>query len=111
MTIPRNKWAKPRLQWTERKGGITVNGIRLSAGERARSLFAQGLALLRETEDALPDESAKSAFRSSPQSIADADGNLHTMSVAELRALLTAYGAAYQALWVEAKVSDQQPEA
>lgn len=76
--------------------------IRLAAKEKDRSLFAQGLILLRETEDLQPDEDAKNAFRSSMQTIADADGNTHTMSVTALRALLVAYGATYQALWTAA---------
>ncbi len=100
------QWARANLQWTERKGGITVNGIRLAASERDRSLFAQGLVLLRETEDMLPDEAARTAFRSSMRTIADADGNILTMSVTDLRALLVAYGAAYLALWMAANPSD-----
>ena len=58
--------------------------------------------LLRETEDMLPDEPTKAAFRASPQTITDADGTPHTMTVTDLRALLVAYGAAYQAMWTAA---------
>ena len=58
--------------------------------------------LLREAENLQPDEAAKTAFRASPQTIADASGTTHTMSVTDLRALLVAYGAAYQALWTAA---------
>lgn len=100
------RWAKARLQWTERRGGITINGIRLAASEKDRSLFSQGLVLLRETESLQPDEQAISAFRTSMQTIADADGNTHTMSVKELRELLVAYGATYQALWNAAAGTD-----
>lgn len=100
------RWAKASLQWTERKGGITINSMRLAASERDRSLFAQGLILLRETEDMLPDEPSKTAFRASMQTIADADGNTHTMSVTDLRSLLVAYGAAYQAMWTAAQTTD-----
>jgi len=99
---PEQRWAKASLQRAERKGGITINGIRLAASERDRSLFAQGLVLLRETEDMLPDEPTKAAFRSSPQTITDSDGTPHTMTVTDLRALLVAYGAAYQAMWTAA---------
>ena len=100
------RWAKASLQWTERKGGITVNGIRLAASEQDRSLFAQGLILLREAENLQPDEPSKTAFRASMQTIADADGNMHTMNVMDLRSLLVAYGAAYQAMWTAANTSD-----
>ncbi len=90
------------LRLAETANGITVGGIRLAASERDRSLFAQGLVLLREAEDMLPDEEAKAAFRASHQTIADADGVTHTMSVTDLRSLLVAYGSAYQALWTAA---------
>jgi hypothetical protein len=96
------QWAKAVLRRVERIDGITINGIRLAASEKDRSLFSQGLVLLREAEDLLPDEPTKAAFRASPQTIADAQGNTHTMSVTDLRALLVAYGAAYQALWTAA---------
>lgn len=99
-------WAKTLLSLAERRTGITINNIRLAAGERDRSLFSQGLILLRETEDLLPDEAAKIAFRASPQTITDAEGNPHTMTVTELRTLLVAYGAAYQALWTAANSPD-----
>ena len=99
---PNQTWAKATLQRTERKGGITINGIRLAASEKDRSLFSQGLVLLREAENMQPDEAAKTAFRASIQTIADADGNLHSMSVTELCGLLVAYGSAYQALWTAA---------
>lgn len=84
------------------RNGITISGIRLAAADRDRSMFAQMLVMLREAEDLLPDESAKTAFRASQQTIADAQGGTHTMTVTEVRALLVAYGAAYQALWTAA---------
>jgi hypothetical protein len=99
-------WAKGLLQKTERKTGITVNGICLPASERDRSLYAQALVLLRETEDMLPDEAAREEFRKSQQSITDMDHKVHSMSVTELRALLVAFGTAYQALWNAANQSD-----
>ena len=85
--------------------GITIQGITLAAGDKDRSLFSQMLVLLREAEDLLSDESARIAFRASPQTIADAQGGTHTMTVTELRGLLVAYGAAYQALWTAAQQS------
>lgn len=85
-----------------RHRGITVNGIRLAAKEKDRSLFSQGLILLREAEDMLPDDVAKAAFRASMQTIVDANGNTHTMSVTDLRSLMVAYGSTYQALWTAA---------
>ena len=42
--------------------GITINGIRLAAADRDRSLFAQGLVLMRETEDMLPDEASTTVW-------------------------------------------------
>lgn len=99
-------WAKTLLSLAERKKGIMVNGIRLAAGERDRALFSQGLILLRETEDLLPDEAGKTAFRASPQIITDAEGTLHTLSVTDLRAMLVAYGTAYQTLWNAANSND-----
>ena len=82
--------------------GITVSGITLAAADKDRSLFAQGLILLREAENLQPDEESKAAFRASMQTIADASGVTHTMNVTDLRTLLVAYGAAYQALWTAA---------
>lgn len=86
--------------------GIQVplgNGfILLAARDRDRALFSQGLILLREAEDLQPGAAAKAAFRASMQTIADANGNTHTMSVTELRTMLVAYGSTYQALWTAA---------
>ncbi len=93
------------LRLAETETGITVGGIRLAASEKDRSLFAQGLILLREAEDMLPDDGARAAFRASTQTLADAEGTTHTMSVTDLRALLVAYGSAYQALWTAAAAS------
>lgn len=101
MTLQK-RWARATLHWTERVGGITINNIKLGASERDRSLFAQGLVLMREIEDTLPDEEAKEAFRASSQTITDAEGNSHIMTVSSLRALLIAYGSAYQAMWTAA---------
>lgn len=87
-------------------GGLTVGGVTLACKDKDRAMFAQMLTLLREAENLQPDETAKTAFRASMQTIADADGNTHTMSVTDLRALLVAYGVAYQALWTAANSSD-----
>lgn len=92
-------WARATLAFTETRGGITIGGIRLAASPADRSQFAQMLVLLREAEDLLPDEPTKQAFRQAPQTITDAHGNPHTMTIASLRALLVAYGQAYQTLW------------
>jgi len=100
--------ARRALRLAEREG-IVIEGIRLAASEQDRSLFAQGLVLLREAEDMLPNEAAKTAFRQSPQTVADATGKLHTLSVTNLRSMLIAYGQAYQAMWTASKTR-AQPE-
>ena len=100
------RWAKAVLNWTERVGGITVNGIRLASAGKDRSIFSQMLVLLREAEDMQPDEASKTAFRQSPQTIVDADGQSHTMTVTDVRALLVLYGSAYRDLWQDAQVVD-----
>ena len=51
----------------------------------------------------------KAAFRASLQTIADADGQTHTMSVTDLRQLLVGYGSIYQALWTAAASVDVPP--
>ena len=85
------------------RDGIEVAGIRLAARDRDRAMFAQMLVLLREAEATLPDQPARDAFLASPQTITDAQGKKHTLPVAELRALLIAYGLAYQTLWTAQK--------
>lgn len=73
-------------------GGITVQGITLRAADADRNAFAQLLVMLREAE----------ALQAAPESvsIADITGATHAMTVAGVRALLVAYGAAYQRLWL-----------
>lgn len=102
MTDQELKWNKTVLNWTERVGGVAVGDIRLAAGDRDRSMFANTLVLLREAEDLLATEEEKIAFRASLQTITDRKGVPHTMSVTELRALLVQYGINYQALWLAA---------
>lgn len=67
------------------RNGITVphgeSTITLHCTAEARAKFSQMLVLLREAEDLQPDETAKTAFRASMQTIADKDGNTHTLSV------------------------------
>lgn len=87
-------------------GGLTVGTLTLACKDKDRAMFAQMLTLLREAENLQPDEASKEAFRTSMQTIADADGNTHTMNVTDLRTLLVAYGAAYQALWTAAAQAD-----
>lgn len=87
-------------------GGLTVGALTLACKDKDRAMFAQMLVLLREAEDLQPDEEAKSAFRASMQTITDAAGNTHTISVTDLRAMLVSYGAAYQALWTAAVRTD-----
>jgi hypothetical protein len=105
MTEKELKWNKDVLAWTERTGGVAVGDIRLAAGDRDRSLFAQTLVLLREAEDLLTTEAEKIAFRASPQTITDRKGVPHTMSVTELRELLVQYGLNYRTLWLAANAS------
>jgi hypothetical protein len=99
------KWNRDVLAWTERVGGIAVGNIRLAAGDRDRSLFANTLVLLREAEDLLATEEEKIAFRASPQTITDRKGVPHTMNVTQLRALLVQYGLNYQTLWLAANAT------
>jgi hypothetical protein len=105
MTDKELKWNKDTLAWTERIGGVAVGDVRLAAGERDRSLFAQTLVLLREAEDLLSTEEEKIAFRASMQTITDHKGVPYTLSVTELRELLVQYGLNYRTLWLAANAS------
>ncbi len=105
MTEKQLKWNKAILRRVERIDGVSVGDIRLAAGDRDRSMFANTLVLLREAEDLLTTEAEKIAFRASQQTITDRRGVPHTMSVTELRALLVQYGINYQALWLAANTS------
>ena len=107
MTSSQLKINKAHLAWTERVGGVAVGDIRLAAGDRDRSMFANTLVLLREAEDLLATEDEKIAFRASQQTITDRKGVPHTMSVTELRELLVQYGLNYRTLWLAANAQTQ----
>ena len=77
--------------------GITVNGITLGAQETDQAAFTKLLTLLQTAEGLQSDAIA---FKASPQSIADINGVVHTMSVTELRILIVQYGMAINALWI-----------
>jgi hypothetical protein len=79
--------------------GISVDKITLAATEADQLQFTKLNVLLDGAEQQLPDDAAKSAFEASQQTIADVEGKLHTMSVAELRKLIIAYGQAIAAKW------------
>lgn len=79
--------------WQQRlASGISIGALTLRCEETDRNAFSQLLVMLGEAEriDQLPAEVP----------ITDKAGQVHTLPVPDLRALLLAYGAAYQALWV-----------
>ena len=80
------------------KKGITVNDITLAAQDADQNAFTKLLTLLQTAEGLQADTTA---FKASPQSIADINGKVHTMSVTELRILIVQYGMAINALWVD----------
>ncbi len=92
---------------TAERDGLAVpfvgGTITLAAGEKDRALFSQALILFREAEDLQPDETAKAAYRESEVTLADSAGATHTLTIAQARALLVSYGAAYHALWTAAR--------
>ena len=73
--------------------GIAVGGLVLRCEESDRNAFSQLLVMLAEAErlGQLP----------TLVPVADRANAIHTLPVADLRALLVAYGAAYQSLWLE----------
>lgn len=73
--------------------GISIGEIKLRCHDVDRSAFSQLLVMLAEAErmDQLP--------ASVP--VTDRGGQIHMLSVPNLRNLLLAYGSAYQSLWVQ----------
>ena len=84
--------------WADKLAGRIVDsdtGIPLNASIYARNILTSTLVLLREAEP------AGYLTAATPQTIWDADNIERTMTVADLRALLIRYGAAWQALHAE----------
>jgi hypothetical protein len=79
--------------WQQRlAAGLSAGGLTLRCGESDRSAFSQLLVMLAEAERLGPLPAAVP--------VTDRAGQIHDFSVPDLRALLVAYGAAYQALWI-----------
>lgn len=74
-------------------GYDTGNGYRLALHEHDRNNFIGLLTLVNGL--GAPDEATTT--------IGDIDGNLHSVTVAELKAMLMAYGLHYQAIWGASK--------
>ena len=97
MTLRTARMARRRAlesAWRNRLAqGITVGGLTLRCEESDRNAFSQLLVMLAEAErlGQLPPQVPA----------ADRTNTVHTMPVADLRALLVGYGAAYQAMWVQ----------
>ena len=77
--------------------GVAAGGITLDASEKAQTDFNHLITLLREVEELLPQD-AREAFRASEQTVTDAAGALHQLSVSALRALIVGYGQSIYAL-------------
>ena len=97
MTLRTARMARRRAlesAWRNRLSqGITVGGLTLRCEESDRNAFSQLLVMLAEAErlGQLPPQVP----------VADRTNAVHTLPVGDLRALLVAYGAAYQAMWVQ----------
>lgn len=80
--------------WEQRLAdGIVVGQLTLRCGETDRNAFSQLLVMLAEAErlGQLPPAVP----------VTDRAGHVHTLPVPDLRAMLLAYGATYQSLWVQ----------
>ena len=83
-------------------GGVTVGGIggiTLAATAADQNTFSRLMTLLATAEAAIADPAARAAFAAAPQTIADAAGAPHTLTVAQLRTLIVAYGQQVSARW------------
>ena len=79
--------------WQHRlSAGIALGAVTLRCGESDRNAFSQLLVMLAEAERLGPLPAGVP--------VTDRAGQLHTFAVPDLRALLLAYGAAYQSLWI-----------
>lgn len=88
----------PEQVWAEKLAGvITVApmGIAIKADIRTRGLMGDTLNFLREAEI------AERVTASTPQRFWDANGVEHSLTVAELRAVILSYGAQWQAMFAE----------
>jgi hypothetical protein len=79
--------------------GITVNEITFAAQDSDRAAFTQLMTLLREAEEAQPDDAAKATFRASQYTVTDIDGAPHSLAVDQIRAAIIQYGNAINGLW------------
>jgi hypothetical protein len=89
------EWAKFYFFHLLAAGYDTGFGYSLALGEADRNAFTQLLVLLREA--GAPDDMQVS--------IADTNGHLHSVSVAQLRPMLVGYGLYYNQLWANYKAS------
>ena len=78
--------------------GVTVNGCLWNAEPTAQNNFANLALILREQQAARPEGEVE-AFLAAPVQVADYNNAVHTLTVADYRAFLLAYGAAVQTLW------------
>jgi hypothetical protein len=81
-------------------GFDTGLGFKLALGDQDRNAFTQMFVMINTAKEKglLQDDS--------PQAVADIDGELHTLTVAQLTDLLLAYGAHYKTLWATLKSKD-----
>lgn len=84
------------------EAGYTVQpeGFVLSVQERDRTQFSQMLGLVREGLD------LGIMTASTPQTIADKNGEVHTITTLRFRQIMVAYGGYCKALWDAAKASE-----
>jgi len=78
---------------------VETEGFRLAIGEGDRSAFIQMLGLVREALDlgVITDET--------PQTIADKDSVVHTVTTLRFRQIMVGYGTYCKSLWDAAKAS------
>lgn len=109
-------WLSDRVerQWTQRpltaieiakqaeQAGYSVQpeGFILALHDKDRALFGQMLVLVREGLDLGLITDA------TPQTIADKDGELHTVTTLRFRAIMIGYGSHYKAMWDALKASE-----
>ncbi|GAA5137359.1 hypothetical protein GCM10023213_13920 [Prosthecobacter algae] len=79
---------------------VQPEGFTLSLADRDRLQFTQMLALVREALD------LGLISNTTPQKIADSEGNLHEISTLRFRQIMVGYGFCYKTAWDQAKASE-----
>lgn len=79
---------------------VSPEGFTLRLGDEDRDKFTQMLTLLRELEflGGITDET--------PQTIADINGNIHTITTLRFRQIMVGYGLYYKNLWDELALAE-----